>query len=98
MNLETEIPKRKTFKAISKIGSFKNSFDDIFEGPIHFSRASKVLRTIHEDKTIKNVRNRYRKHSAQSLDSLMQALTVPITKIIDSYNNFRSDLHPYEVV
>lgn len=68
----------------------------IFTGPTHFKRATRALKQIRVDNTMKNMRNRNRKYTAESIDAVMKGLTKPITNALDSYNNMLSDLHPYE--
>jgi hypothetical protein len=79
-----------------KLGSFVAQFPDIYPALQHLKNASRVLPLVKVDLHIKNIRNAQRKHSAQSIDTLMKALTVPITKIISSYERGIKHLHPFE--
>ena len=78
-------------------GAFKTILPDIFTGTTHFKRALKELKGVSEDMTIKNVRNRHRKLSAQSLDTVMKGLTRPITSALAAYDIIFKRIHPYEV-
>jgi len=55
-------------------------------------------RTVKNDMTIKNIRTRARKHGAESLNSLTQALCVPLRDIVDGYRREFRRLHPFEQV
>lgn len=79
-----------------KLGSFVARFPDIYPAVQHYKIASKSMYKVRLDKRIKNVRNAYRKHAATSIDALMKGLTVPLTKIIASYESGIKGLHPYE--
>jgi hypothetical protein len=79
------------------VGSFFRSLPNVYPGPIHYKRASKSLKSIKLDPKIKNIRNANRKLAAQSLDSLMKSLTIPITQLLNAYKTNIRKLHPYEV-
>jgi hypothetical protein len=82
---------------IKNTGPFKAILPDIHVGPTHFKRALRSLNQVKVNSAIKNVRLRYRKHSALSLDTLLKNLSVPITRILAAYENIFKILHPYEV-
>ena len=65
---------------------------DIFEGPTHYRRAKKELRFVKYDGTIKNERNKSRKHTAQSMDTVMKGLTKPITEV-NIHTYYHSCIH-----
>jgi nucleolar GTP-binding protein len=48
--------------------------------------------------TVKNVRARARKHGAESLNALTQALCIPLRDIVDGYRREWRLLHPFERV
>jgi NOG1 N-terminal helical domain len=77
-------------------GAFKSRLPNIYAAATHFDRAQKTLRRVGMDKNIKNIRNANRKLTAQSLDTLMKALTSPLTEILDSYRKTFRELHPFE--
>jgi nucleolar GTP-binding protein len=62
------------------------------------SRAKKVIYHVKPDKEIKNVRLRARKHGAETLNALMQALCVPLRDTITGYKRVWTQLHPFERV
>lgn len=80
----------------SDTGAFRKRFPHLNSPEIHFKKAEIAMKKIKVDNTIKNVRNARRKHAAQSLDALMKALTVPISRSIDAYRKTIFDLHPFE--
>eukprot|EP01041_Mallomonas_annulata_P004631 gene4631-9192_t len=82
--------------ATKTTGSFKRNLPEVYAAETHFKRALRSLNRIHIDSTIKNQRNQNRKYAAQSLDALMKGLTVPITKVLDSYKDTYRTLHPFE--
>lgn len=47
---------------------------------------------------IKNARNRARKHSTEALNTLTQALCLPLRDIVDGYKREWRRLHPFERV
>lgn len=78
-------------------GAFKNRLPNINAPESHFTRAKRfAYHTVKLDYTIKNVRNAHRKLAAVSLDTLMKALTIPLTKSLDAYKTTLRSLHPYE--
>ena len=86
----------KTDKTIDTGGFRRSKIPNVYPGTTHFKRALKSLKLVRPDGTIKNQRNRYRKHAAESLDTIMKGLTMPITAILDSYMVMLQSLHPYE--
>jgi len=78
-------------------GTFFRSLPNVYPGPIHYKRALKAQKAIKLDPNIKNIRNANRKFAAQSLDSMMKSLTVPITQLLNAYKTNIRKLHPYEV-
>lgn len=88
---------RSTSLYAKKTGGFFRALPDIHPAKIHYSRALKDLRKIRFDGSIKNAKNAQRKLSAQSLDTIMKSLTVPITGYMHVYKNRLKELHPYEV-
>jgi hypothetical protein len=81
---------------MTKTGAFKNILTEIHAGPTLYKLALKSLSHVKADETIKNVRNKHRKLSAQSLDAVMKGLTVPITRTLESYDIIFRRIHPYE--
>ncbi len=86
----------RSLSQITVTGSFKKELPDVFVGSTHFRRALRSLKEVKQDMTIKNHRNRRRKYAAQTLDTLMKGLTIPLTTILKSYKRTMSNLHPYE--
>lgn len=83
--------------AIQKTGVFIGQLPEVYPSEIYFKKALKKTREIKIDPTIKNLRNANRKLSAQILDGLMKALTMPITNLLNIYKKEMRELHPYEV-
>lgn len=77
-------------------GAFKSMLPDVHIGTAHYKRALRSLGDIIPDKNIENLRNRNRKYAAQSLDTLMKGLIVPLTNIIKAYSVTMKSLHPFE--
>jgi len=61
-------------------------------------KARKVPLRVKADPTVKNVRNRARKHGAESLNAMTQALCIPLRDIVDGYKREWRRLHPFEKV
>jgi nucleolar GTP-binding protein len=61
-------------------------------------RARKVPLRVRDDPTIPNVRARARKHGAESLTALTQALCLPLRDVVDGYKREWRRLHPFERV
>lgn len=81
---------------VERTGQYIRKWPDVFRAPTHFKRALRSLKHVKVDKTMKNIRNQQRKFAATSLDTLMKALTVPLTQLLQCYQyGFRS-LHPFE--
>jgi nucleolar GTP-binding protein len=72
----------------------------VVKGPTELlDRARKApKRTVKNDLTIKNVRARARKHGAESINALAQALCLPLRDIVDGYRRELRRLHPFEQV
>lgn len=77
-------------------GAFKTLLPDVFVGPTHYTRALRQLNAVTPDQAINNLRDRNRKFAAQSIDTLMKGLTIPLTEILYAYRITLSSLHPYE--
>jgi hypothetical protein len=101
LKAENMTPSKTSLKlfneTLKRTGAFAKSWPVVHLGPSHYRNAYKTAqKTVKVDKTIKNQRNQARKHSAIFIDSVMQALTKPLSQYLLLYsNNFRS-LHPYE--
>eukprot|EP00980_Cylindrotheca_fusiformis_P011359 scaffold2631_cov66-Cylindrotheca_fusiformis.AAC.1 len=61
-------------------------------------KARKVPLKVKNDPTVKNVRARARKHGAESLNALTQALCLPLRDIVKGYQQELRRLHPFERV
>ena len=61
-------------------------------------KARKVPLRVKNDVTVKNVRNRARKHGAESLNAMTQALCIPLRDIVNGYKREWRRLHPFERV
>lgn len=59
---------------------------------------SAVFKTIREDRTIKNGRQRARKLGAEKTDALAKAMCVPIRDVVKGYKTVFKSLHPFEAV
>eukprot|EP00977_Amphora_coffeiformis_P003440 scaffold638_cov168-Amphora_coffeaeformis.AAC.22 len=62
------------------------------------NRARNVVRKTRPDKEVKNVRNRARKHGSETLNSLSQALCIPLRDTVNGYKSELRRLHPFERV
>lgn len=62
------------------------------------NRARKVAHKTRPDKEVKNIRNRARKHGAESLNALSQALCIPLRDTVSGYKSELRRLHPFERV
>jgi nucleolar GTP-binding protein len=63
------------------------------------NRAEKApKRTVKNDMTVPNVRARSRKHGAEYLNALTQALCLPLRDVVDGYRREFRRLHPFEQV
>lgn len=82
---------------ILKTGTFIHQLPEIYPSDVYFKKAVKKTRDVKIDPTIKNLRNANRKHCAIVLDTLMKALTMPITHVLNIHKNEMKQLHPYEV-
>eukprot|EP00980_Cylindrotheca_fusiformis_P011360 scaffold2632_cov86-Cylindrotheca_fusiformis.AAC.1 len=61
-------------------------------------KARKVPLRVKNDPTVQNVRARARKHGAESLNALTQALCLPLRDIVKGYQQELRRLHPFERV
>lgn len=62
------------------------------------SRARKEANRIRPDRDVKNIRNRARKHGAETLNALSQALCIPLRDTVNGYKSELRRLHPFERV
>jgi nucleolar GTP-binding protein len=63
------------------------------------ARARKhIFQTVKADTTEKNARKRARKHGAETINALVNALCVPLRKTVDGYRYELRNLHPFERV
>jgi nucleolar GTP-binding protein len=62
------------------------------------AKAGKIARTVKADSNVKNIRNRARKHGAETLNALTQALCIPLRDLVKGYNSEWRRLHPFERV
>jgi nucleolar GTP-binding protein len=60
--------------------------------------ARKVPYRVKADVTVKNARNRARKHGAEKLNAMTQALCLPLRDVVDGYKRELRRLHPFERV
>jgi hypothetical protein len=83
---------------IRQTGAFVRQWPTVFTADTHYRRAyRKAMKEVKVDEKIKNVRNAQRKYAVQLLDTLMQALTVPLSDNIAVYQKQFRNLHPFEV-
>ncbi len=61
-------------------------------------KSKKVARSVRADTSIKNARNRARKHGAETMDSITKALCIPLRDCIKGYKTELRRLHPFEKV
>lgn len=61
-------------------------------------RARNVARRVKPDMKVKNVKNRARKHGAETLNALSQALCLPLRDVVAGYKSEWRRLHPFERV
>jgi len=59
-------------------------------------RAQKLALWTKGDETVKNVRNRARKHGTETLNTYTQQLCVPLRDIVNGYKRELRHLHPFE--
>ena len=57
-----------------------------------------MARSIRPDKEVKNIRARAKKHGAETINALMQALCIPLRDTINGYERELKNLHPFEKV
>lgn len=62
------------------------------------NKAKRVALSVKADKDVKNVRNRARKHGAETLNAYMQALCIPLRDTVKGYKSEWRRLHPFERV
>lgn len=62
------------------------------------AKARKIIFKITPDASIKNARNRARKHGAERLDAVTKALCLPLRDCVDGYKRELRRLHPFERV
>jgi nucleolar GTP-binding protein len=71
----------------------------VVKSPIELiNRARKSARQIRADSTLKNARNRARKHGAETMDAITKALCIPLRDVVNGYNYELRRLHPFEKV
>jgi len=71
----------------------------VVKSPVELiDRAKKATRKVRADKEVKNIRNRARKHGAETLNELSQALCIPLRDIVKGYKSEWRRLHPFERV
>jgi len=71
----------------------------VVKSPIELTnRARKNIRQIRPDPTLRNARNRARKHAAETLNCLSQSLCVPLRDAHRGYKHEWRHLHPFERV
>ena len=107
-NQEESHKKNKApIKNIKKSQSKKNDIDTgglrrlpVVKSPIELiNRAIKTTkRDCRADSTIKNARNRARKHATITLDTLTKELCVPLRDVVNGYKHEISNLHSFEKV
>jgi nucleolar GTP-binding protein len=61
-------------------------------------KARKIPRTVKPDVEMKNARIRSRKHGAETINALTQALCLPLRDIVKGYKSEWRKLHPFERV
>jgi len=61
-------------------------------------RSKKVARSVRADTSIKNARNRARKHGAETMDAITKELCIPLRDCIKGYKTELRRLHPFEKV
>jgi len=62
------------------------------------NKASKVQRIVKADATVMNVRNRARKHAAETLNAVSMSLCLPLRDLVKGYKSELHRLHPFEKV
>jgi len=61
-------------------------------------KSKKVAHSVRADTSIKNARNRARKHGAETLDAVTKALCIPLRDCVKGYKTELRRLHPFEKV
>ena len=80
---------------MKKTGAFK-AMPETFPSATHYKRALRALKLVKPDPNVKNIRNQNRKFTAISMDTLMKALTAPITEVLTHFTSTFKTLHPFE--
>jgi nucleolar GTP-binding protein len=62
------------------------------------ARARKMIYRVTPDSTVKNIRNRAKKHGSEKMDALTKALCLPLRDCVDGYKRELRRLHPFERV
>lgn len=62
------------------------------------NRTRNAAKRVKADITVKNARNRARKHAAETLNGVAQGLCVPLRDVVKGYKYELSRLHPFEKV
>lgn len=62
------------------------------------AKARKFVWAVKPDTSIKNARNRARKHGAERIDAVSKALCLPLRDCVDGYKRELRRLHPFERV
>lgn len=89
---EKQIPRQK-----SNTGGLRR-LPVVKSPPELINKARNIARIVKPDSDIKNIRNRARKHGAETLNALTQALCIPLRNIVNGYKEEWKRLHPFERV
>lgn len=87
-----------TSKSVPNTGGLRKL--PVVKSPVELlNKAEKApKRTVKNDPNIKNIRARTRKHGAEYLNALTQALCIPLRDVVDGYRREFRRLHPFEQV
>ena len=93
----TNAPKSSSSKPATQTGGLRRL--PVVKPPNELvSRARKEANRIRPDRDVKNIRNRARKHGAETLNALSQALCIPLRDTVNGYKSELRRLHPFERV
>lgn len=76
---------RVSFLQRSHHHSFIKLIPEVHVPKEHYRKSSLILKSIKPNAKILNIRNRQQNHIVISIDALIKSLTMPITRIINSY-------------
>jgi Predicted GTPase len=96
-NLDAQRKSKQTKNKESNTGGLRRL--PVIKSPAELiNRTRNVAKRVKADVTVKNARNRARKHAAETLNAVTQELCVPLRDVVKGYKYELSRLHPFEKV